>query len=54
MKVMCVTHENFSNIPVDSSVPRPDIGDTVTVVDETVFCGVDCFMFEEYQCPDPM
>lgn len=54
MKVVCMTHENFSNIPYDRSVPRPDIGDTVTVVGERKFCGIDCFMFAEYICPNPM
>lgn len=52
MKVVCMTHENFSGRAiVDEN--HPAIGEIVTVVDEIVtHCDVDCYIFSEYMHPN--
>lgn len=50
MKVICMTHENFSRFAiVDSN--HPAIGEEVTVIGEAVHMGVDCYLFQEYTSP---
>lgn len=53
MKVICITHENFHGLQRDNNLPHPEIGETVTVIDEGVFSGVDCYMLQEYTSPSP-
>jgi len=47
MKVICITHQNFASYPFDN-IPRPDIGDEVTVIRETYFHEVPTYILEEY------
>lgn len=55
MKVICMSHENFANIPIDPDVPRPAIGEEVTVIGERVFKGsIDCYLLAEYTSPSPI
>lgn len=50
MKVVCMTHENFSGIAIIND-PHPSIGEIVTVVGEGIHCGVEVYYFEEYNAP---
>jgi hypothetical protein len=49
MKVICTTHENFSGIALDRN--RPEIGDIVTVVGESIHKGVPVYYFKEWVSP---
>lgn len=47
MKVICITHENFSGYPHDN-IPKPDIGEEVTVVAEAHYREVPTYILAEY------
>lgn len=49
MKVICTNHKNFTNLPCNPAIPRPAIGEEVTVIEETCYYGIDCYIFEEYK-----
>jgi hypothetical protein len=52
MKVICISHENYSNIPIDSSLPRPEVGEEVTVIGEKVYKDIlPCYILKEYKSP---
>lgn len=54
MKVVCITHENFSGRAIIDN-DHPQIGETITVIGEaTTDCGIDCYLFLEYTCPNPL
>lgn len=55
MKVLCISHENFSpHLPEIKHIPCPEIGETVTVIAERTFSdGRDCYLLAEYKSPDP-
>lgn len=55
MKVICTSHENFAKRPIDPHVPRPAIGEEVTVIGDRIFCGnIDCYLLAEYTSPSPI
>jgi hypothetical protein len=47
MKVICTNHKNHSGIPFHD-IPKPDIGDEVTVVAEDNYKGVPTYILAEY------
>jgi hypothetical protein len=48
MQVICTTHQDFNGLG-SPSVPVPDIGEIVTVINERVVSGIDCYELAEYQ-----
>lgn len=50
MQVICVTDHDFNGIGCPT-VPVPDIGEIVTVINERIVLGVDCYELAEYQSP---
>jgi hypothetical protein len=52
MRVVCMTHENFSGIAVVDK-DHPAIGEEITVIGEGVYIGIDCYLFQEYTSPNP-
>lgn len=47
MKVICITHKNFSGYPLHD-IPKPDIGDEVTVIAESYYRDVPTYILAEY------
>lgn len=50
MQVICTTHKDFNGLG-SPTVPVPEIGETVTVINERIVLGVDCYELAEYQAP---
>jgi hypothetical protein len=48
MQVICTTHQDFNGLG-SPSVPVPEVGEIVTVIDERIVLGVDCYELAEYQ-----
>lgn len=54
MQALCTTHEKFGNLTCHPWMPKPDVGEIVTVIGEKVFdVGLDCYLLAEYTSPDP-
>jgi hypothetical protein len=51
MKVVCMTHKNFTQYPFTPGVPRPAIGEQVTVIGNKKYLGIDCYILDEYKSP---
>jgi hypothetical protein len=52
MKVVCISEKNYHGHDYPN-VPDPKVGEEVTVIEETSFLGVACYLLAEYTCPDP-
>jgi len=50
MQVICTTLQDFNGLR-SPTVPVPEIGEPVTVINERVVLGVDCYELAEYQAP---
>lgn len=52
MKAVCISEKNYHGHD-HPHVPDPKVGEEVTVIGETTYLGVACYLLEEYTCPDP-
>ncbi len=50
MQAICISHQGFNGLG-SATVPVPEVGEIVTVINERNVSGVDCYELAEYQSP---